>query len=210
MNSIKFYKVNEPYGFLSNFSPHPIYIENDLWMTTEHYFQASKFDDLTVKNKIKNLKSPMDAAKEGRNRKNKLRHNWDVVKDTVMYQGLLFKFLQHPRLRRELILTDDQILIEHSANDNYWADGGDGSGYNKLGVLLMNVRREIKSISSDINLILPPWIAFPTIGQNDLFWRMGLGEEYLIQWSKYYLKLTDPSSYKEKFPVNDQWKGIYD
>jgi len=210
MNTIKFYRTNEPYGFFSNFSQHPVFIKNELWATTEHYFQASKFEDPSVRNKIKNIKSPMDAAKEGRNRNNKLRPNWEDIKDEVMYEALFFKFLQHPKLRKELILTGDKILIEHTANDIYWADGGDGSGKNKLGILLMGLRDDIKDISSDPNIILPPWIPFPSINQNDLFWRMGLGEQYITEWAEYYLHLPENSIYIKTFPEHKDWEGIYD
>ena len=41
----------------------------------------------------------MEAAKEGRYRNNKLKSNWDDVKDDVMYKGLTAKFLQHPPLK---------------------------------------------------------------------------------------------------------------
>jgi ribA/ribD-fused uncharacterized protein len=40
---ILFYRVNEPYGFFSNFSKHPITLNGKEWPTTEHYFQAQKF-----------------------------------------------------------------------------------------------------------------------------------------------------------------------
>ena len=44
-----------------------------------------------------------------------------------------------------LLDTGDKTLAEHSKNDFYWADGGDGTGKNMLGKLLMKVREEIKS-----------------------------------------------------------------
>jgi predicted NAD-dependent protein-ADP-ribosyltransferase YbiA (DUF1768 family) len=31
-------------------------------------------------------------------------------------------------------------LVEHTSNDSYWADGGYGSGQNRLGFLLMKIR----------------------------------------------------------------------
>ena len=176
---IKFYKVNEPYGFLSNFAPYPIFIDNKLWKTVEHYFQANKFDDETIRLKINELNSPMEAANEGRNRKNILRQDWDDIKEKIMYKALLCKFLQHPKLRKELMLTGNSELVEHTQNDRYWADGGDRIGKNRLGVLLMDVRKSIKAYSDNPDLVLPPWIAFPSIDQNDLFWRMGIGEEYI-------------------------------
>ena len=39
------------------------------------------------------------------------------------------------------------MLIEHTKNDSYWADGGDGSGLNKLGKILMKVREKLRNES---------------------------------------------------------------
>jgi N-glycosidase YbiA len=209
MDVIRFYKVDDPYGFLSNFAPYPIFIENELWKTVEHYFQASKFNDRSIKLKIMGMDSPMKAANEGRNRDNLLKKDWENIKEDVMRRALRSKFLQHPKLRKELILTGSNVLIEHTVNDSYWADGGDGTGKNRLGRLLMEVRDEIQKHSNNPDLVLPPWVAFPFISQNDLFWRMGLGEDYLTQWAKFYLK-SDKAWYKVIFPETEDWKGIYD
>jgi predicted NAD-dependent protein-ADP-ribosyltransferase YbiA (DUF1768 family) len=35
-------------------------------------------------------------------------------------------------------------LVEHATKDSYWADGGDGSGRNQLGITLMQVRNNLK------------------------------------------------------------------
>jgi ribA/ribD-fused uncharacterized protein len=187
MKEIKFYKVNGPYGFFSNFSPHLIFIEGEIWPTVEHYFQASKFENADVRNKIKSLKSPMDASIKGRDRNVMIRPDWEMIKEEVMLNGLLAKFFQHPNLKTELLKTENSVLIEDTPNDRYWGNGGDGSGKNRLGKLLMEVRDKINLLSSNSEEVLPPWIAFPETDQFDLFWRMGLGEEYLSQWSKYYL-----------------------
>ena len=55
------------------------------------------------------------------------------------------KFSQNPEIAKELLATGDALLIEHTRNDDYWTDGGDGSGKNKLGLLLMQVREELKN-----------------------------------------------------------------
>ena len=209
MNIIKFYRVDEPFGFFSNFAPYPIFLENEFWKTAEHFFQASKFTDLNLRLKIKEIESPMKAAKEGRNPKNIIRTDWESIKESVMLNALISKFLQHPKLRKEIILTGNAKLIEHTKNDNYWADGGDGTGQNKLGELLMKVREEVKKYSDDFDLVLPPWVAFPTVSQHDFFWRMGLGEEYLTQWAKFYLQ-SDKNSYRLMFPESEGWEEIYD
>lgn len=209
MREIRFHKVNQPYGYFSNFSPHPIFLDNEIWNTVEHYFQASKFNDTEIRRKIQLMESPMEAAIEGRDKKNILREDWELVKEEFMYKALRCKFTQHPKLMHNLMLTQDCIIIEHTENDNYWGDGGDGRGQNRLGILLMQVRNELAKQVDDKLVVLPPWIAFPTISQHDLFWRMGLGEEYLTQWSKYYLA-TNKADYKNKYPENQEWEGIYD
>ena len=145
MKEIKFYKVNDDYGFMSNFAPYPFSDGSKNWPTSEHYFQAQKFLVPLIQEKIRQIVSPMDAALEGRNRQNPLRTDWEEVKDKVMLQALRMKFSQNPEIAKGLVATGDAILIEHTRNDNYWADGGDGSGKNKLGLLLMQVREELKN-----------------------------------------------------------------
>jgi ribA/ribD-fused uncharacterized protein len=81
----------------------------------------------------------------GRDRKRPLRRDWESVKDNVMYQALVAKFTQHDDLRQILLGTGDALLVEHTENDSYWGDGGDGSGKNRLGHLLMRVRTELRA-----------------------------------------------------------------
>lgn len=73
MKEIKFYKVNDDYGFMSNFAPYPFSDGSKIWPTSEHYFQAQKFLVPQIQEKIRQIASPMDAALEGRNRQNPLR-----------------------------------------------------------------------------------------------------------------------------------------
>lgn len=142
--TIKFYSANDTYGEFSNFALYPIKLKGKTWQTTEHYFQAQKFAGTEHENKIRNAPNPMKAAELGRTRKVKIRKNWDNLKDNVMFDAIKAKFTQHEDLRKLLLETEDKILIEHTENDNYWGDGGDGSGKNKLGKLLMKLRIELK------------------------------------------------------------------
>lgn len=144
MNPIKFYRVSEPYGAFSNFSPHPIRLKDKEWPTTEHYFQAQKFPGTPHEEEIRTEKSPMIAARKGRDRKRPLRPNWDKVKDDVMREALVAKFTQHPDLRELLLSTGETQLIEHTKKDRYWADGGDGTGRNRLGELLEELRAQLR------------------------------------------------------------------
>jgi N-glycosidase YbiA len=145
MKTIRFYRLNEPYGELSNFSPHPINLKGQVWPTTEHYFQSQKFGGTEYEAVIRSAQSPMIAARLGRSRAHPLRGDWESVKEGIMREALQAKFTQHPSLRSLLLHTGDAELIEHTRNDKYWADGGDGSGKNRLGHLLMELRAQLRS-----------------------------------------------------------------
>lgn len=123
VKEIKFYKVHDEYGFMSNFAPYPFSDGSKIWPTSEHYFQAQKFLVPEIQEKIRQIASPMDAALEGRNRQNPLRSDWEEIKDGVMLQALRMKFSQNPEIAKELLATIDAIIIEHTQNDAYWADG---------------------------------------------------------------------------------------
>jgi len=148
MNQIPFYRVNEPYGGFSNFSPHPFVLGGKTWPTSEHYFQAQKFAGTEHEEAVRLAKSPMVAARMGRSRERPLRADWESIKDDIMREALRSKFAQHPALQSLLLSTGDAELVEHTANDRYWADGGDGKGLHRLGQLLMELRTELRTNKS--------------------------------------------------------------
>ena len=146
---IHFYSTRAEYGYFSNFSAHPIQVKGRTWPTAEHYFQAQKFADTPYEEEIRRANSPMIAARLGRSRKHPLRRDWEGVKDAVMREAVLAKFTQHADLRAVLLGTGDAVLVEHTASDSYWGDGGDGSGLNRLGQILMCVRGELRRQGGD-------------------------------------------------------------
>ena len=84
-------------------------------------------------------------ANMGRDRKRPLRPDWEAVKEQVMLEVLRAKFTQHEDLKAVLLGTGDAKLVEHTEKDSYWGDGGDGSGKNRLGLLLMQLREELRA-----------------------------------------------------------------
>ena len=143
---IRFYSVGDEWGEFSNFAPFPIVLAKKTWPTTEHYFQAQKFKDPAARERVRKAKTPRLAARIGRDRKNKLRRDWESVKVQVMTDAVRAKFQQHEDLRELLMSTGEAKLVEHTSNDAYWGDGGDGSGRNMLGLVLMRVRDELSSL----------------------------------------------------------------
>lgn len=142
---INFYAVSDEYGCFSNFAPYPIKLDGKRWPTSEHFFQAQKFEDPHHQESIRQEKSPMIAARMGRDRKKKLRRDWESVKVSVMRDAVRAKFTQHDDIRATLLSTRDARIVEHTENDAYWGDGGDGSGKNMLGRILMEVRDELRA-----------------------------------------------------------------
>jgi ribA/ribD-fused uncharacterized protein len=142
---IEFYSTGGEYGCFSNFSRHPVVLKGKRWPTSEHYFQAQKFADTEHEEAVRLCKTAREAANMGRSRKLPLRRDWEAVKDQVMLEALRAKFTQHDELKAVLLGTGDAVLVEHTPKDGYWGDGGDGSGENRLGQLLMQVRQELRN-----------------------------------------------------------------
>jgi hypothetical protein len=142
--AIRFNRQTDPHPYLSNFYYAVFHVNNVAYKTSEHYFQAQKFSHVPAYfGKIVACDSPMIAARLGRSRKQPLRTDWNEVRDDVMREAIRFKFTQNIELKQQLLDTGEAELIEHRKADSYWGDGGDGSGLNKLGLLLMELRQQL-------------------------------------------------------------------
>lgn len=138
--TIYFYSTREQYGCFSNFSLHGFQLDGVWWTTSEHYFQAQKFVGTPYVEEVRVLKTPKEAATRGRSRTLPLRLDWEQVKDDIMRQAVLQKFKTHTDICEILLSTDDELIVENAPRDYYWGCGADGSGKNKLGLILMEVR----------------------------------------------------------------------
>ena len=76
--------------------------------------------------------------------------------------------------------------------------------------IVQNVINRIKVLSDCDILIFPPWIAYPGIDQEDMFWRMGIGEDYLSSWFRYCNSRDNFSKYMELFPEISGWENVYE
>lgn len=145
--TIRFYRVQDPYGCLSNFSPHKIKLDGCYWPTVEHYYQAQKFVGTATPDlvhRIHQAPTPEVAAELGRHSGCPLRSDWEQVKTQVMYQAVLTKFLTHQDIQAVLLATGNEDIVEASPTDTFWGCGADGQGRNQLGKVLMQVRQEIQ------------------------------------------------------------------
>lgn len=144
--TIYFYSTREqPYGCFSNFSRHGFELDGVYWQTSEHYFQAQKFAGTDYADEIRHAKTPKQAASLGRSRAHPLREDWEAVKEDVMRRAVLKKFETHEEIRRILLDTEAAELVENAPGDYYWGCGKDGSGKNRLGFILMEVRTILRT-----------------------------------------------------------------
>lgn len=146
---INFYSTRDAYGAFSNFAKFGVEMDNSWWPTVEHYFQAQKFRDAEIQERIRTAHSPKEAANLGRSRDFPLRSDWETIKRQVMYAAVLKKFQSHEAPRRELLATGNAIIQETAPGDYYWGTGKDFTGRNELGKILMRVRSALRNSGNE-------------------------------------------------------------
>jgi hypothetical protein len=136
------------HDFLSNFHPGSVLLDGFEYPTVEHAYQAAKCADSSDRTPFKLARSPGLAKRMGQSVK--LRGDWEGVKTEVMHGLVRQKFTRHPHLTRMLMATGDAHLEEgNNWNDRVWGTV-DGVGENRLGVILMRVRHEIRAQPSAV------------------------------------------------------------
>ena len=137
------------YEFLSNFYEAPVKWQGITYPTSEHAFQAAKVINPAVRLKIAAAPTPGKAKRMGR--QVELRADWEQVKENIMYEIVKSKFTQNTYCLLALIATGDAYLIEGTTgwHDNEWGNCDcpkckDIEGKNKLGKILMRVRKELR------------------------------------------------------------------
>lgn len=142
MSKKKIDEFKGEYEFLSNFFPCQFVFFGVHYVSAEHAYHAQKCIYVKDLYKIVSAKDAARAKKIGR--KIKCRKDWDEVKDGLMEQIVLMKFLGNHYLANKLKETYPAKLIEGNWwGDTYWGKCK-GKGKNKLGKILMKVREHFK------------------------------------------------------------------
>lgn len=146
---VKFYRANEkPYGVFSNLFRRPVIFEGREFPTAEHAYQAGKARRTSVREWLLSAPTPGLVAMASH-----VLCPWDVVPDWSrikydrMRRVLIAKFSQHDDLRGILLSTGEARIVESGKVENKtnrtWGEVK-GKGKNMLGVLLMQVRDELR------------------------------------------------------------------
>lgn len=156
-DEIRFYRASErPFGAFSNLYRRPIEFEGEVFVTSEHAYQAGKARKPEVRRWLMEAPTPALLAMAAHG-----LYYWDVApgwsktKFARMRGVLLAKFTQHEDLHALLLSTGDTRLVESATVDNevnrLWGEVN-GSGRNMLGQLLMEVRCELREVDEPIAL----------------------------------------------------------
>eukprot|EP00438_Fugacium_kawagutii_P003368 Skav228249 [mRNA] locus=scaffold3112:219765:221879:+ [translate_table: standard] len=125
------------YGFWTSEGVPPL---RRWWPSAEHYFQAGKFNDFELQEKIRLEVDPGIAKHLGRTC-SPLRPDWDRTKHARLKQALLEKFWAHPSARAVLqSIPESTRIVFGSAVDSFFGVGPDGHGQNIMGAELQNLR----------------------------------------------------------------------
>lgn len=223
-------KFNEEIGkfCFSQWFESPFTIDNKTYKTSEHWMMAQKallFGDKKNFDKIINCDKPGEAKELGRQVLGFDDQVWNDNRFEIVKIGNIHKFNQNPDLADYLLQTGDRVLVEASPVDIIWGIGLSQDsqdidniyawrGLNLLGFALMEVRdllKEFGQFKPLNNAQQTPWAEFPNVDKHDMFWKMGKGEDCLIQFYKYYSGLTDREKtiFKLTNPAPYEWKDIY-
>ncbi len=142
-DSIEFYEKEDEYGVFSNFSDHPFVLDKKYWRTSEHYYQANKFEPFSkIYNSIQQAKTATIAKNIAHS--HQIDESWEERKILFMYNALYEKFIQNNGLIKLLLSTKSAYIIEKAIDDEFWGSGREGKGKNMLGRVLMFLRDAFK------------------------------------------------------------------
>ena len=157
ISEIRFYRSNEkPYGAFSNLFRRVIVFEGREFPSAEHAYQAGKPRKEAVREWVLSAPSPSLVAMAAHGLYTwDIVPNWSEIKFERMRRVLFAKFSQHEDLRRLLVSTGNTRLVESGRVDNQvnrtWGEVN-GRGLNMLGVLLMEVRSELRQMTERVTL----------------------------------------------------------
>ncbi|HAF36043.1 MULTISPECIES: NADAR family protein [Sphingobacterium] len=223
-------KQNQEVGkfVFSQWYESPFTVDNITYRTAEHWMMAQKallFDDKKNFEKIINCIKPGEAKELGRQVVGYDDQIWNERKFEIVKNGNIHKFNQHWALAEYLLKTENRVLVEASPVDAIWGIGLAQDdvdieniycwrGQNLLGFALMEVRDfldQFGQFQALQNAMQAPWSKFSDKDSRDMFWRMGLGEEYLSEFGAFYDHLSEREQmiYQLTYPRPYSWTDFY-
>ncbi|MEM7163460.1 MAG: NADAR family protein, partial [Bacteroidota bacterium] len=201
----------------------------ETYQTAEHWMMVRKaelFNDLEKRAEILSAETPGKAKAKGREVRGFNQRVWNEERMSIVINGNVLKFLKNKDLCQFLLNTQERILVEASPVDPIWGIGlaqdnpatlnpYEWKGTNLLGFALMEVRRrlnQVEGVEALTKVLPPPWLKYPELDPMDMGWKMGYGEEYILELSKYFETLNEKEKYFYQliYPAPKEWLNWYD
>ena len=161
-NVVCFHNPDEENGYLSNWYLSNFKVNEIEYSSMEQYMMYQKaicFKDYKISEDILKTDDVAEIKALGRKVSNYDDHMWNGVRQIIIYDGLLEKFLQNEELKKEILSTKDAILAECAVKDTIWGiglsmkdenrfDKSKWRGTNLLGYALMLVRTKIEFLNN--------------------------------------------------------------
>ena len=171
-DDIGFKGTKGEFGWLGNFSAHPVVYRGRRWRTTEALFQSLRFNRVLEADFIRRLwlcDNPRTCAREARQRfdflVNEVRHPHLAFTERLcpgdidnMRTVIRLKLAQHPALRRQLLDSGERRIFEdvtgRGERHYQWGAARKGRnwiGNNRLGEMWMELRIQLRDGLLDLN-----------------------------------------------------------
>lgn len=161
-NVVCYHNPDEENGYLSNWYLSNFKVNEIGYSSMEQYMMYQKaifFKDYKIAEDILKTDDVAEIKALGRKVSNYDDHMWNGVRQIIIYEGLLEKFLQNEELKKEILSTKDAVLAECAVKDTIWGiglsmkdenrfDKSRWRGTNLLGYALMLVRTKIEFLNN--------------------------------------------------------------
>ena len=145
--------ANKDFSFLRNDYSANVILDDEIYPSVEHAYQAAKTQNIDLRKKIQNA-SVHEARKIGKNEIT-IPLTWDTDRLVVMKQLQKSKYTDNLNLKLKLLLTGNEEIIQGGTMpDKFWGQDDFGDGKNHNGKIIMKVREEIKTEEGDFWLVI--------------------------------------------------------
>ena len=158
MKIICFHNPDEENGYLSNWYHSDFSVNGIDYSSMEQFMMYKKavcFSDDVVAEEILKTDDVAKIKDWGRCVSGYNDNIWNGVRQIIVYEGLMAKFSQNPKLKEQLQATGNAVLAECAVRDCIWGIGlsmhdpkrldlNQWRGQNLLGYTLMMVRDRLK------------------------------------------------------------------
>ena len=128
---------------LSTCSEHPIFLDDQNWLTCEHYVQAKTLRNAKQAMKVGSLPSGEKAHGYGKAWYRSKIADYKSTAPILMKRALYIKVQMYEEVREALLATEDRLIVETSQYDYFWGIGRDQRGLNHIGKAWMDIRDKL-------------------------------------------------------------------